>query len=286
MMRQPRVELHLLKVGSCRHLERMALRGARWRMTEFPALAALIIHPLEGPILFDTGYARHFEDATASFPERLYRWMTPVDLPPGQTLERQLARFGIGLRDIGRCVVSHFHGDHIAGLRDLPRARIIASQAARADLARRGRWDRLVHGLLPALLPSDLEQRFCAAESSASVATDHAWQELGPAHDLLGDRSLLGVALPGHAAGQLGLLIRDLDDRQVLLAADACWSIRSVHERRLPSRLTALVMHDWGRYAATLAELSRISAAQPESVILPSHCAASLAAYEPGWSTQ
>jgi glyoxylase-like metal-dependent hydrolase (beta-lactamase superfamily II) len=285
-MQQPRVQLHLLKVGSCRHLERVALRGARLRTIEFPAMAALIIHPLEGPILFDTGYARHFEHATASFPERLYRWMTPVDLPVEQTLERQLARFGIGLRDIRRCIVSHFHGDHIAGLRDLPHARIIAAQAARADLEQRGRWDRLLHGLLPALLPADLPDRFRGAESCASATPEGAWQGLGRAHDLIGDRSILGVALPGHAAGHLGLLVRDMQDRQVLLAADACWSIRSIREGRLPSRLTRLMMHDWGRYAATLAGLSRISSAHPECVILPSHCAASLSAYERSWSAQ
>jgi hypothetical protein len=59
-----RVELHLLQVGRCRHLERVTLRGGRWTTIDFPALASLLIHPTEGPILYDTGYAERFRTET------------------------------------------------------------------------------------------------------------------------------------------------------------------------------------------------------------------------------
>ena len=68
-----RVRLHLLTVGRCRHPEWVTIRGGGLRPIEFPALAALIVHPTIGPILYDTGYADRFETATQPFPERFYR---------------------------------------------------------------------------------------------------------------------------------------------------------------------------------------------------------------------
>jgi glyoxylase-like metal-dependent hydrolase (beta-lactamase superfamily II) len=125
----PRVALHLFQVGSCRQLERVTLRGGRWRIIEFPALVALILHPAHGPILYDTGYADHFTAATRPFPERLYRWLTPVRLPAEERLGAQLGRFGLRLTDVERVLISHLHADHVAGLRDLPRAGFMALAA-------------------------------------------------------------------------------------------------------------------------------------------------------------
>jgi glyoxylase-like metal-dependent hydrolase (beta-lactamase superfamily II) len=115
-----RVRVDLLLVGHCMHCERITRAGGSWRPVAFPALAALIWHPTQGPLLYDTGYADHFNTATAPFPERIYRWVTPPVLPPAQRLEAQLAARGLRLRDIRVALISHFHGDHVAGLRDLP----------------------------------------------------------------------------------------------------------------------------------------------------------------------
>lgn len=123
------VTLHVLRVGACRHLECMAIRGGRWKSIEFPALCGLIQHPEQGWLLYDTGYASHFFEATQSFPERLYRGALPVVLPPDDMLVRQLAGFGLTTADINRVMISHYHGDHIAGLRDFPNARFIGLRA-------------------------------------------------------------------------------------------------------------------------------------------------------------
>lgn len=285
-MRQPAVRLHLLKVGSCRHIERVAMRGAPLRAIAFPALAALIIHPSRGPILFDTGYARHFHEATEAFPERIYRWLTPVVQPAHQQLARQLARFGAAPADVRLCIVSHYHGDHVAGLRDLPNASILVMRQAHEDLRKRGRIGALIHGLLPRMLPGDLDTRVRFAEACPAAPLPAPWDALGSGYDLLGDASLLGVELPGHAAGHMGLLLRDADDRTVLLAADAGWSIHGIREWRMPSSIVRPIIDDWGAYKSTLGRLHRLCVLNPELVILPSHCGLSLAAYQPLWSQQ
>ena len=79
----------------------------------------LILHPDAGAMLYDTGYADRFEQATTPFPERFYRWLTPVTLPVEQHLGTQLRRYGVRLDEVKRVIISHMHADHVAGLRNL-----------------------------------------------------------------------------------------------------------------------------------------------------------------------
>lgn len=281
-----RVALHLLKVGSCRHCERITLRGGGVAPVSFPALSALIVHPLIGPVLFDTGYASHFLRATAPFPERLYRWTTPLHLPAHQTLAAQLRRFGLTPSDILMCVISHFHADHIAGLRDLPRARFIASTAGYAQIANAGRFQGLIHGLLPRMLPDDFGDRVAFAESAPKVRLQPPWNAFGEGFDLLGDRSLVGVTLPGHSAGQIGVLLRDEAGRDVFLCADACWSHKAFRDFRMPSFLARPLMHSWFDYCRTIENIHALAERHPELAILPSHCNESLSAYQQAWEDQ
>ena len=62
--------------GLCRHPECIACRGGSLRPISFPAMAAHI--HADGGMLFDTGYAKHFLEATQPFPEKLYALTTQV----------------------------------------------------------------------------------------------------------------------------------------------------------------------------------------------------------------
>jgi glyoxylase-like metal-dependent hydrolase (beta-lactamase superfamily II) len=273
------LSLKLFEVGYCKHLECISLSGGGWRPITFPSLSALIVHPREGAILYDTGYSNHFMDATRRLPERLYRWLTPVTLPAAQCLSVQLARSGLSLSDIRYCVISHFHADHIAGLRDLDRALFIASRRDVEHLRGCSRLRGFLKGLLPALLPPDFNSRLRLAESYPLRSAPAGWSGLGEGYDLFGDGSILALRLPGHAPGHLGLLLRDADDRPVLLCADASWSRRAWQEQRLPSLLARSVIHDWNAYKTTLSHLQALAKLERELIILPSHCAASLGEY-------
>jgi glyoxylase-like metal-dependent hydrolase (beta-lactamase superfamily II) len=276
-----RIELHLLRVGRCRHPEWVTLRGGRWSAIDFPALAALLIHPSAGPILYDTGYAESFRSATDPFPERFYRWLTPIHLAEEERLGTQLARFGVTLGDVRKVLISHFHADHVAGLRDLPGAGFLALRGdVQACLGRRG-WSGLRHGYLPALLPPDFPRRLVLVDERPAVDLGPAWAPFTAGFDLLGDRSLLGIPLPGHSPAQLGVLLRTTDDRTVLLAADSCWSARAWREGRMPSIVARPLFADWGNYRRTLLGLRELAGRQPELEIIPSHCAETLANFDP-----
>ena len=109
------------------------LRGGQRRRFDCHALVALLCHPRHGWLLWDTGYAPRLLDATRHLPFALYRRATPLHLHPELAVAAQLGRWGLVPGEISRVVLSHFHADHIAGLRDFPRAETRKNPWARDD---------------------------------------------------------------------------------------------------------------------------------------------------------
>lgn len=273
------VRLTLMSAGHCVHPEHAVLRNWRLRPMKFPAMFALIEHPKRGPILFDTGYSQAFLSATQRLPERLHRVVTPVTLRPEDQAAHQLRAMGIRPEDVELIIASHFHGDHVSGLADFPRARILYFDAAWRAVGHLRGLRALRRGFLPALMPADFDQRAAPVEAQRFVALPQECAPFQRGVDLLGDGSLWAVMLPGHAAGQLGLFVRDTRGETVFLCADACWSSRSYLQQRMPLALARLLFDDWNAYRGTLADLSGFHRARPEVTIVPSHCVDALARF-------
>ena len=270
------VRLHLLRAGWCQHLECMADRGGRLAPVRFPALCGLIRHPDHGWILYDTGYAEHFFHATRALPERLYRHAVPVQLPAAEQLGAQLHALGIRPADIRYVIISHFHADHIAGLRDFTQARFIALHAdcQAIEHLRGKRWRATLGGHLPGLLPDDFVTRLRLADDSPRCTLPHWMAPFEHGLDLFGDASLIGVPLPGHSAGQLGLFIADAQGRPAFLVADACWSVPACRAERLPATPALwFASHDRKQYPRTYHGLGQLIRREPAVAVLPSHCA-------------
>ncbi|MCK9813167.1 MBL fold metallo-hydrolase [Pseudomonas sp. MAFF 302046] len=270
-----RVQVHILRAGWCQHLECMADRGGRLAPRQFPALCGLIQHPDHGWILYDTGYAEHFFQATRALPERLYRSAVPVQLPVAEQLLAQLHALGIGPEDIRCVIISHFHADHIAGLRDFPRATFIALEADHQHIEslRGHRWRATLGGHLPGLLPEDFSARLRLANASPACALPAWMTPFERGLDLFGDASLIGVPLPGHSEGQLGLFIPDAEGRPVFLVADACWSVPACRAERLPAAPALwFASADQRQYRRTYSDLGQLIRREPAVAVLPSHC--------------
>lgn len=265
-----KVKFDLLKAGHCVHPECMAMRGGRWNAVEFPALVGLIEHPVLGCMLYDTGYSRHFMEATRGFPECLYRMATPPVLPPEEELLVQLEQRNIRAEEIGTILISHFHGDHVAGLRDFPKAGFVATKEEYQEMAGKGRAARLRSAFLKDLLPGDFEERVRYAEDADSINPElHGFSE---GYDLFGDGSLVGVPLPGHVRSQLGVTLTDHLERRVFLIGDACWKMEGLSKRRMPSPVAGLLFADSRRYAETFGKLANLHERDVELKIVPSHC--------------
>lgn len=266
-----RTGLRVVECGRCRNAEALTRRDARWRVVDFPALVGVIVHPAAGVVLFDTGYDEAFFAATARFPERFYRMATPVDLRPGESAPERLAAMGIRTDDVRHVVVSHFHGDHVAGLRRFPHARLHCARAGLADVRAHGRLARVRRGLLPALLPARMKDA-SFFEDARAVDLPAAFRPFERGADLLGDGSLLAVELPGHCPGHWGLALRIEDDRHVMMVADAVWSIGAIDDDAPPPAAVARLLGDAAAGRDTLRALHRLRVERPDTVLLPSHC--------------
>jgi glyoxylase-like metal-dependent hydrolase (beta-lactamase superfamily II) len=275
-----RVSLQLLACGSCRHPEAMTRKGASLCAADFPAIVGLIRHPDAGLILFDTGYDPAFFAATRPFPERFYRWATPVRLEPGESAVEQIARLGHAPADVAAIILSHFHGDHVAGLHHFPNAAIHCAEAGLTAIRRGGRLARMRQGLLPALVPEDVARRARFFEQASPVDLPPAFAPFTRGMDLLGDGSLIAVDLPGHCPGHWGLALRLDDDRFAFLIGAAAWSFTAVAAGTPPPRLTTALLGDTSRYRATLDSLHRLHVGGAGVVILPAHCPAAAARFD------
>ncbi len=263
--------LKLLKVGHCYHPEAMVMRGHSWRSAEFPAFVGLINHPEQGYVLFDTGYAKRFSEETSRFPEIFYRWLTPMHLCQKENLIEQLKALNVTPQEIRYIFISHFHADHISGLLDFPQAEFICSQKAFNNFSKLGRFKGLMKGYLPKLLPTDFETRCQFIEETKIVPLEQHYYPFLQAYDIFSDGSLKAISLPGHAAGQYGLLIEQTTTPTFLIG-DATWTRDAFIKNCKPNVLTHLIMDSGKQYLTTLDKLSELYRNNKNIQIIPSHC--------------
>ena len=261
----PKTKITLYQVGYCKHPEFMVKRGGSFSSIKFPAMVALIEY--EGKnLLFDTGYGKHFFDATAKFPEKLYAITTPV------TLEKPLVEMMD--KKIDSIFISHFHADHIGGLKDFPEAKLYCSKEA-YDIAKgkMSRFSKTKMGVLPALLPDDFEERLTYIEDLPKVDLPDTLAPFEKGY-LLDDRFYV-IELDGHAHGQYGLVVDD-----TFFVSDAVWDIEAITKGVKPNILTHLIFKDAKVYHETIAKLKALHRRNSTLKIVPTHCSKTHEWYE------
>lgn len=274
------VSLELLVCGSCTHAEKMVIQGGRAETVTFPSLVGVIRHPTEGVVLFDTGYGEGFARETARFPASLYAKLTPVSFSPDESAKAQLARRGIPAEAVTAVILSHFHGDHLGGLADFPRAKIVHAGAAYDRLAGLGAFRAVKQAFLPGLLPADFSLRALRLETRRQVSLPERLAPFASGVDLFDDGSVRLVELPGHAPGHWGALV-NTPGAPTFLVADAVWLERAIASEAVPPWITQkLVFSDPRRYRETLAHLAALKRREPAIAMIPSHCAVAIGSYE------
>jgi glyoxylase-like metal-dependent hydrolase (beta-lactamase superfamily II) len=252
--------------GSCRQWLGL-IDGKSWWRTRFHAVFLAFRHPTEGWILVDTGYGGRFAEATRRWPFKLYGWVTPVADIGGP--DTQLLEAGIDPARIRHVVISHFHADHIGGLHLFSEAHLHFHEDALRTLAGLGPWGQLRSAFLPSLVPSDILRRGDGIRRTKF--------DLDPSlglmtHDLFGDGKVRLVFLPGHAPGQVGVILKH-DETELFYAADAFWDKRQIAEGldiTLPART---LQWDAAAYHATIVALRRLWR-EGHHRILACHCPA------------
>lgn len=266
------IDIKILKVGKTHQREFLTLKGGSLCDIDFPALVGLLIHDELGPILFDTGYDSEFFAATAQFPEKFYAMVTPVDFQSQEALPNQLQEFGFKPKDIKTIILSHFHGDHIAGLKNYPNAKIYCSRDGLSAL-KGSRLQLTRHGFLPKLLPDDIANRAVFFEDLKIIELGTEFAPFERGIDILGDGSCIAIELKGHCKGHYGLIARPAHEKPHFFIGDAAWSLKAVEENRPPPQFVVKLLGDSAPYCNTLSDLSNLAnSAAGRIEIIPSHC--------------
>ncbi|POP47278.1 MBL fold metallo-hydrolase [Superficieibacter electus] len=245
------------EIGYCTHIGCMALKGAGLRVCKFPSRAYLL-EAGNQRWLWDTGYASWFEQYTRSGVFRIYRQVTPVYFDSETSLVKQLLAQGLVAGDISAIILSHFHADHVAGLRDFPDSKCICSGEGWAQVRALRGLAALRQAFVPGLFPAGFESNLTFIEHFPTLGLPAVLAPFEQGYVLPGSEGqIILVPLPGHAAGHIGAFILT-DDGWTLLAADAAWSPANYRELRGPSRLAHLVMSDTAAYYQTLGRLNQL----------------------------
>ena len=186
------------------------------------------------------------------------------------SIAQQLQDADIDPDDVKRIIVSHFHPDHIAELKDFPNAEIIASRRAWEAVKKRTGLRAFLCGYLPKLLPEDFNHRLHLVDSFADPGVGSLEQSC----DLFGDQSVRLFELSGHAIGQIGALVgSDLKTGQFLVA-DAAWTSTALLKETMPHWLTRVFIGSFKEMEATLKKLKAFNQQFPEVKLIPTHCPA------------
>lgn len=245
--------LTILTAGACTHPSCMVLKGSGVQKKCFPSRCYLLADR-NGYCLIDTGYANHFFDAIYGI-YSIYAWVTPVTFSEDQSAKNQLCALGISPAEINTIIITHFHADHIAGLKDFPHARIICAFEAWQSIQNLSGLSALKAAFLPDLLPQDIASRVQRMQSLPLVALP---LQLAPyTHGFALSSDIILVHLPGHAVGQIGAFVAT-ESGWTLLAADAAWTPENYIDLRGPSELSFLIQHKRKSYYQTLKRLNKL----------------------------
>ncbi|NUO56482.1 MAG: N-acyl homoserine lactonase family protein [Hamadaea sp.] len=227
-----------------------------------PINAYVIEHP-EGVVLFDTGQDIASVTDPAYFPGgptgHLYDRLAKFDITPAQTLAASLRRLGHEPGDVHTAILSHLHQDHIGGLRELTRSRILVGATEWDDMrkpfpAQRG------------FLRTHIDVPGLRWERVTPEALGDA--DLGPfttGHDLFGDGALTVLPTPGHTAGSQSLLVRRPGQAPLLMVGDLTYDADLLAAGEIPGVGARKTMR------RTVAMVNELRRSHPDLVVLPAH---------------
>ncbi len=261
-----KINIRFFVSGFCRGNIKLVHPDEYEPWVKFYALWALIEDPALGTILFDTGYSKRFFKYTNKFPHIFYRITTPTWFKEKDSCVNQLAALGIQPDQIDHLVISHFHADHIGGMKDFNPKNIWCRENGMQHILNYNDFWSVTRGYLKKLLPENLLEKARHPEKELSKIS------LGKLSGWEWTPEISFVDLPGHCRGQIGLFLKNTNYGDVLLAADGAWTSRVVREKIYPSPIVTKIVDDFPKLRQTIDHLHDFQKNNPDVLVVPTHC--------------
>jgi N-acyl homoserine lactone hydrolase len=222
-----------------------------------------VIEHRNGLVLFDTGQDRASITDPRYFPAgpllRPLFNMARFEMTADQTLSVLLQGLGYRASDVTTVALSHLHGDHIGGLREVSQAELFLSRAEWDTLS--GSWPELAgvmrrHIELPGVRWRQIEP---------APLHDPTLAPFDIGHDLFGDGCLVMVPTPGHTAGSISLIVRRADKPTLVLVGDLTYAADLLKREHVPGVGNRRILR------RSSAMMNQLQAATPGLVALPTH---------------
>jgi len=184
-----------------------------------PIHAYLLEHPREGLVLFDAGICSDQAHRHSQYYRGILRLILDEDeyaQEPDETLPQQLKRLGFRSDDVRTVILTHLHEDHVGGLRDLTKAKVVVSKAE---------WDARRVKMF-GFIPMFYEPSFGFVEHWERVSFDSgAFHTFDRSQDLFRDGTVRPLPTPGHTPGHTCTLV-EMGGYQLLITGDCLYTLR------------------------------------------------------------
>ena len=226
---------------------------------EIPIVAFLVEHPGFGHFLIDTGFHPSVAvDAKQNLGRVNAAVFKGIRMEQSDAVSHQLRARGIDPHSIKLVVMTHLHVDHASAISDFPEATFVLS---------RREWEAAIEprGQLRGYVRRQFDHAFDFRLLDFDASAAESFASFGRSFDLFGDGSVRLVYTPGHTFGHIGVVLR-LAGREALIAGDAIYSTRTLHDSIVPYR-----MADEHLFRRSLREIQRYAEQTPDAVIVPGH---------------
>ncbi len=202
-----------------------------------PIHAYLLEHPKEGLTLVDAGICAEQAHHHQQYYRGVLRFVLDDDeysQEPAETLAEQLKRIGFRSDDVRTVILTHLHEDHVGGLRNLPKAKVVVAKTE---------WNARRMKMF-GFIPMFYEPSYSSVEQWEMVNFDSgAFHTFDRSQDLFHDGSVILLPTPGHTPGHTSALV-EMGGYQLLITGDCLYTLRHLAARQVQAVRLSSAMGD------------------------------------------
>ncbi|MFV8250032.1 MBL fold metallo-hydrolase [Bdellovibrio bacteriovorus] len=262
--RDEKLNVKVLYTGTISPPEAETIKGGSWFKKFSMVHPAFFIQHPKGTFLFDTGLGHSIKTQVK---DMVWWARSATKFIQKESAADQLKALGL---KADRIILSHAHFDHSSGLIDFPAVPVEVLQEELDFLKTKN--------ASPAIFPSLFNEQIVW---QTYTLENKSYEGYAKSRDIFGDGSLILVGMPGHSPGSVGLFINLASGKRAFLVGDTVWNSDGV-TKGLPKFWISSKFADNkpDEVMTRILELQALQKKYPDLLIVPSHDAKAVGAFE------